>query len=70
MPVWSRAAWIPIQRPRARYVVRYKRPIEMPGSPIGFLTTQLFSLKAKLAVVREPFVPRTTRWRREHRANL
>ena len=40
-----------------RYVVRYKRPIEMPGSPVGFLTTNLFSLKAKLAVLREPFVP-------------
>jgi oxygen-dependent protoporphyrinogen oxidase len=41
----------------ARYVVRYKRPVEMPGSPIGFLTTDLFSWKAKLAVLREPFVP-------------
>jgi oxygen-dependent protoporphyrinogen oxidase len=40
-----------------RYVVRYKRPIEMPGSPPGFLTTKLFTLKAKLAVLREPFVP-------------
>src|SRR5258708_607300 len=30
----------------------------MPGSPDGFLTTKLFSLKAKLAVLREPFVPR------------
>jgi oxygen-dependent protoporphyrinogen oxidase len=42
----------------ARYVVRYKRPIEMPGSPLGFFTTKLFSPKAKLAVLREPFVPR------------
>jgi len=41
----------------ARYVVRYKRPIEMPGSLPGFLTTKLFSPKAKLAVLREPFVP-------------
>ena len=40
-----------------RYVVRYKRPIEMPGTPPGFLTTKLFTLKAKLAVLREPFVP-------------
>jgi oxygen-dependent protoporphyrinogen oxidase len=29
----------------------------MPGSPLGFLTTDLFTLKAKLAVLREPFVP-------------
>jgi protoporphyrinogen/coproporphyrinogen III oxidase len=41
----------------ARYVVRYKRPIAMPGSPLGFFTTNLFSAKAKLAVLREPFVP-------------
>lgn len=42
----------------ARYVVRYKRPIEMPSSPPGFFTTKLFTLGAKLAVLREPFVPR------------
>ena len=41
----------------ARFVVRYKRPIEMPASPVGFLSTELFSIKAKLAVLREPFIP-------------
>jgi len=41
----------------ARYVVRYRRPIEMPGSPLGFFTTKLFTAKAKWAVLREPFVP-------------
>jgi oxygen-dependent protoporphyrinogen oxidase len=41
----------------ARYVVRYKRPIAMPGSPLGFFATNLFSAKAKFAVLREPFVP-------------
>ena len=40
----------------ARYLVRYGRPIEMPGSPLGFLTSTLFTTKAKLAVLREPFV--------------
>jgi protoporphyrinogen/coproporphyrinogen III oxidase len=40
----------------ARYVVRYGRPIEMPGSPFGFFTTPLFTAKAKLAVLREPFI--------------
>jgi oxygen-dependent protoporphyrinogen oxidase len=30
----------------------------MPGSPLGFMTTKLFSARAKLAVLREPFVPR------------
>jgi len=47
----------PDPRAEARYVVRYKRPIAMPGSPLGFFTTRLFSAKAKLAVLREPFVP-------------
>jgi len=47
----------PYKNAEARYVVRYKRPIAMPSSPVGFLTTGLFTLKAKLAVLREPFVP-------------
>jgi len=42
----------------ARYVVRYRRPIEMPATPPGFFTTPLFSLRAKFAVLREPFIPR------------
>ena len=40
-----------------RYVVRYGRPIAMPGSPLGFFTTNLFTLRAKWAVLCEPFVP-------------
>ncbi|MCX6929101.1 MAG: protoporphyrinogen oxidase, partial [Verrucomicrobia bacterium] len=47
----------PDPKASARYVVRYKRPIEMPGSPLGFFTTKLFTARAKLAVLREPFVP-------------
>jgi oxygen-dependent protoporphyrinogen oxidase len=43
---------------QARYVVRYKRPIAMPGSPVGFFTSPLFTVGAKLALLREPFVPR------------
>jgi len=42
----------------ARYVVRYHRPIAMPAKPAGFFTTELFSWRAKLAVIREPFIPR------------
>jgi oxygen-dependent protoporphyrinogen oxidase len=42
----------------ARYVVRYQQPIAMPDSPLGFLTTRLFTFGAKLAVLREPFVRR------------
>ena len=47
----------PDPKAEARFVVRYKRPISMPGSPFGFLSTELFSLRAKLAVMVEPFVP-------------
>ncbi len=46
----------PDPKAEARFVVRYQRPIAMPGKPLGFLTTKLFTLKAKLAVLREPFV--------------
>ena len=48
----------PDPKAEARYVVRYKRPIAMPSSPPGFFTTKLFTTKAKLAVLREPFIPR------------
>lgn len=41
----------------ARYLARNRRPVAMPSSPPGFLTTPLFSLGAKLAVLREPFLP-------------
>ena len=41
-----------------RFLVRNKRPVEMPGSPWGFLSTKLFSTSAKLGVLREPFVSR------------
>ena len=46
----------PDPKAEARYVVRYGRPIAMPGSPLGFFTTDLFTLKAKFAVLREPFI--------------
>lgn len=46
----------PDPKAEARYVVRYGRPIEMPAKPLGFFTTDLFSWKAKLAVLREPFI--------------
>jgi oxygen-dependent protoporphyrinogen oxidase len=48
----------PDPKAESRYVVRYGRPIAMPGSPLGFFTTKLFTAGAKLAVLREPFVPR------------
>jgi oxygen-dependent protoporphyrinogen oxidase len=47
----------PDPRAEARYLARYRRPIAMPKSPAGFLTTDLFSWRAKAAVLKEPFVP-------------
>lgn len=46
----------PDPKAAARYVVRYQRPIEMPASPLGFFTTNLFTASAKWAVWCEPFV--------------
>jgi oxygen-dependent protoporphyrinogen oxidase len=39
-----------------RYVVRGQKPVAMPNSAAGFLTTPLFSLRAKLRVLAEPFI--------------
>src|SRR6059036_2585225 len=33
----------PDPKSEARYVVRYRRPVEMPAKPLGFITTELFS---------------------------
>jgi protoporphyrinogen/coproporphyrinogen III oxidase len=41
----------------ARFVVRGKRPIAMPSSPLGIFASPLLSLGAKFALLREPFVP-------------
>jgi oxygen-dependent protoporphyrinogen oxidase len=38
-----------------RYIVRGGRPVAMPGSPVSFLTTSLFSFRAKLSLLGEPF---------------
>jgi len=40
-----------------RYVVRDQKLIAMPSSQAEFLTTKLFSARAKFALAREPFVP-------------
>jgi oxygen-dependent protoporphyrinogen oxidase len=46
----------PDSRAEARFLVRDGRVIEMPASVPGFLTTKLFSLRGKLAFLREPFI--------------
>ena len=46
----------PDPKAEARYLVRYGRPLEMPGSPPGFFATKLFTARAKFALLREPFI--------------
>jgi oxygen-dependent protoporphyrinogen oxidase len=41
----------------ARFVVRHQRPIAMPSSQLGIFASKLLSAKAKLALLREPFIP-------------
>ncbi len=41
-----------------RYLVRGGRPVCLPASPLKFFGTELFSLSAKLRLLREPFIPR------------
>ncbi len=43
---------------KKRYLVREKKAHAMPADPLGFLRTPLFSAKAKLRVMREPFSSR------------
>jgi len=43
-----------------RYVVRNSRPVAVPRSPLQAITTPLFSLKAKLGFLAEPFRGRIT----------
>jgi oxygen-dependent protoporphyrinogen oxidase len=46
------------QNAKARFVVREKRPVAMPSFPPAIFTSPLLSASAKLALLRELFVPR------------
>ncbi len=54
----------------ARYVVRAGRPVAMPSSQLGLFTSPLLSVRAKLALLREPFVPRRRDGREESVADF
>ncbi len=41
-----------------RYLVRNRKTIAMPATPVGFFRSELFSWRAKLMLFREPFVRR------------
>jgi len=40
-----------------RYIVKNGRPIPLPTSPQAFVFSRLFSLSAKLRLLKEPFIP-------------
>lgn len=40
---------------KRRYIVRYEKPQLVPNSPLSAVTTSLFSWKAKLGILGEPF---------------
>ncbi|MEW6757791.1 MAG: protoporphyrinogen oxidase [Acidobacteriota bacterium] len=50
---------------KRRYVVKGGRLVPLPGGPLGFLGTPLFSGAAKLRLLREPFVSRAPEDREE-----
>lgn len=55
---------------RKRYIVRGGRLVAMPASPIGFVSTPLFSWRAKLALLGEPWRPRGDAGHEESVADL
>jgi protoporphyrinogen/coproporphyrinogen III oxidase len=43
---------------RERFIVRNRQPVPVPSSPVGMLTSELLSVSAKFALLRERFVRR------------
>ena len=41
---------------KIRYIVRDKKPVPLPSSPLAFVTSPLFSILAKLRLIKEPFI--------------
>ncbi|MFC1521239.1 protoporphyrinogen oxidase [Elusimicrobiota bacterium] len=39
-----------------RYIIKNRRLVPLPLSPVSFFTSSLFSFKTKLAIIKEPFV--------------
>ncbi len=48
------------QESKKRFIVRGGKPHAMPSHPLGAIMTPLYSTSAKLRVLKEPFIPRTT----------
>ena len=45
---------------KKRFIVKGGELLPLPGGPVGFLATPLFSLGAKLRLLKEPFIGRAT----------
>lgn len=58
--------------PRAnnRYIVRNGKPVALPDSLVGFCRTPLFSARAKLRLLAEPFIPPAPKEREENLAQF
>ena len=41
---------------KVRYIVRNKKPVPLPSSPPSFIASPLFSILAKLRLIKEPFI--------------
>ena len=48
---------------KKRFIVKDGKLLALPGGPVGFLSTPLFSLGAKLRLIKEPFIGRASRKR-------
>ncbi|MBN2507392.1 MAG: protoporphyrinogen oxidase [Verrucomicrobia bacterium] len=48
-------------RAEARFIVRGRRPVAMPGGALGFFVSSFFSWSAKGRLLREPFIGRASR---------
>jgi protoporphyrinogen/coproporphyrinogen III oxidase len=46
---------------KKRFIVKDGKLLALPGGPVGFLTTPLFSAGAKLRLFKEPFIGRASR---------
>jgi oxygen-dependent protoporphyrinogen oxidase len=53
---WEEEMIEPAPDARQRFIVRHGRPVAVPLHPAAFLTSPLFSLPAKLRLLREPFI--------------
>jgi len=53
-----------------RFIVKNKKLLPLPMSPVSFFTSKLFSLRSKLNLLREPFVPKWDNHREENLAEF